>query len=198
MKREKIFNLIIGTNNPGKLREIKDLLPNNLKIYTPKKLKLKSPKENGKTFKENAIIKSKFGYNLSKIPCIADDSGICIDAMSGSPGINSNRFQKQLGGYKKAIKKIIKTIKKKGEKGATFKTVISFTYKKNKTITFSGIKKGVIVKKPVGKNGFGYDSIFKPNGQLKTYAQMSKIEKNRISHRGVAINKLVNFTNKIN
>ena len=197
MYKKQIF---IFSSNQGKVKEIVKFFPKkNFKFYTIKDFKkFKSPKEDGKSFKNNAVIKSKFGYNLSKIPCIADDSGICVDAMSGAPGINSNRFQKQLGGYKKAINKIIKAAKKIGKNGATFKTIISFTYKKNKTITFSGSKKGVIVKKPVGKNGFGYDSIFKPNGHLKTYAQMSKIEKNRISHRGVAINKLVNFTNKVN
>ena len=171
--------LFIFSSNEGKVKEIAKFFPKkNFKLYTIKDFKkFKSPKEDRKSFKSNAVIKSKFGYNLSKIPCIADDSGICVDAMSGTPGINSNRFQKQLGGYKKAIKKIIKATEKMGDNGAAFKTVISFNYKKNKTITFTGNKRGVIVKKPIGKNGFGYDPIFKPNGHLKTYAQMSKIEK---------------------
>ena len=197
MYKKRIF---IFSSNKGKIKEIKKFFPKkNFKFYTIKDFKkLKFPKEDGGSFRNNAVIKSKFGFNLSKIPCIADDSGICVDAMSGAPGVNSNRFQKRLGGYGKAINKIIKSTEKMNKNGATFKTVISFTYKKNKTITFSGNKKGVIVKKPIGKNGFGYDSIFKPNGHLKTYAQMSKIEKNSISHRAIAINKFVNFSNKIN
>ena len=92
MKRKKIINLIIGTNNPGKLREIKDLLPNKLKIYSPNKLKIRSPKENGKTFKENSLIKAKFFSNKAKMICLADDSGLEVDALDKNPGIFSSRW----------------------------------------------------------------------------------------------------------
>ena len=155
------------------------------------------PKENGKTFKKNAMIKSQFGYKISKIPCIADDSGICISALNGAPGVNSNRYKKKFGGNKKVHEKIIKIIKKSKDNKANFKTVISYTYAKNKTVIFEGSKNGTIVK-PLGKKGFDYDPIFKPKNSLKTYAQMSKRDKNKISHRAIAMKKLMIFINKSN
>jgi len=192
--------LLIFSSNKGKIKEIIKFFPKkDFNFYTLKNFKnIMLPEEKGRSFKDNAMIKSKFGFNLSNIPCIADDSGICVDALMGGPGVNSNRFQKKHGSYEKAFKKIIESTKKIGGNTAIFKTVISFTYKKNKTITFIGCKKGIIVKKPIGKNGFGYDSIFRPRGHFKTYAQMTKKEKNKISHRGIAINKFINFLKKIN
>ena len=92
MVKKNIINLIIGTNNLGKLREIKDLLPNNLKIYSPKGLKLKSPKENGKSFKENSLIKARYFSKKAKMICLADDSGLEIDVLDKSPGIFSSRW----------------------------------------------------------------------------------------------------------
>ena len=92
MIKKKIIKLIIGTNNSGKLREIRDLLPNKVKIYSPKKFKLKSPKENGKTFKENSLIKAKFFSKKTKMICLADDSGIEIDILAKQPGIFSSRW----------------------------------------------------------------------------------------------------------
>jgi len=114
--------LFIFSSNRGKIKEIIKFFPKkDFKFYTIKDFKkLKSPREEGKSFKNNAVIKSKFGFSLSKIPCVADDSGICVDALLGAPGINSNRFQNQLGGYKKAIKKLIEATKYLGEFGAIF------------------------------------------------------------------------------
>jgi len=188
LTKQKIF---IFTSNKKKLREIKKILFKKKYIFCTIKdfKKIILPKESGKTFKENAMIKSKFGYKISKIPCVADDSGICISALGDKPGIRSDRYQKRMNGYKKTFEKIAKEVIKSNKNSAYFKTVISFTYKKNKTITFEGIKRGTIVKKPVGKNGFGYDPIFKPLKCSKTYAQMSNKEKNSISHRGRALKK---------
>ena len=113
MKRKKFFNLIVGTNNAGKLREIKDLLPNNLKIYSPKDLKLKSPKENGKTFKENSLIKSKFFSKKTGMICLADDSGLEINALGKKPGIFSSRWAGSTGNFNNAIKKVFKKLSNK-------------------------------------------------------------------------------------
>ena len=92
MKKKKILKLFIGTNNQGKVKEIKDLLPNYIQIITPKDYKLKSPKENGKTFKQNSLIKAKFYSKKTKMICLADDSGLEINLLNGKPGIFSARW----------------------------------------------------------------------------------------------------------
>ena len=197
MKNNKLF---IFTTNKNKIIEIKKNLPKKLFkiIFLNNNYKIKAPKENGKTFKINAMIKSKFGYNIFKTPCVADDSGICINALNNGPGVHSNRFQKKIGGYKKAFNKIIKLTKQKNNYKAVFISVISYTYKKNKTVTFKGITRGFIINKPIGKRGFGYDPIFRPYNSKKTYGQMTKKEKNLVGHRGKALKKLLNYIKKIN
>ena len=112
MKRKKITKIIIGTNNPGKLKEIRDLLPYNLKIYSPKDLKFKSPKENGKSFKENSLIKAKYFSKKSKMICLADDSGLEIDILNKKPGIFSSRWSGTKNNFNIAIKKVFKELKK--------------------------------------------------------------------------------------
>ena len=112
MKRKKNINIIVGTNNPGKLREIKDLLPKNITIYSPKYFKLKSPKESGKSFKENSLIKAKFFSKKSNKVCLADDSGLEIDLLNKSPGIFSSRWAGQKGNFDVAIKKVFKELSK--------------------------------------------------------------------------------------
>ena len=116
MKRNFFFNLLVGTNNPGKLREIMHLLPNRLRIYSPKKFKLKSPKENGKTFKENSLIKARFFSNKADMVCLADDSGIEIDLLNKNPGIFSSRWAGTKGNFDIAIKKVFKELNKKKQK----------------------------------------------------------------------------------
>ena len=113
MYNKKITKILVGTNNEGKLREIKDLLPKSIKIYSPKNLKLKSPKENGKTFKENALIKAKFFSNKAKMICLADDSGLEIDVLDKNPGIFSSRWAGAKGNFNIAIKKVFRELNKK-------------------------------------------------------------------------------------
>ncbi len=113
MKIKKIINIIIGTNNLGKLREIKDLLPKSIKIYSPKNLKLKSPKENGTSFKENSMIKAKYFSKKTKLICLADDSGLEIDILDKKPGIFSSRWSGSKNNFNIAIKKVFKELKKK-------------------------------------------------------------------------------------
>ena len=179
MKKKKFFNLIIGTNNPGKLREIKDLLPSKIKIYSPKKLKLKSPKENGKTFKENSLIKAKFFSNKTKMICLADDSGLEIDILDKKPGIFSSRWAGRKGNFNIAIRKVYKELKKKDENWknkkiyAQFVCVLTIYWPNRKKIVSKGVIKGFISKNKKGKNGFGYDPIFIPLGKKLTFGEMS-------------------------
>ena len=198
MKFKKI-DLFIFTSNRYKLNEFKKIIPKNkFKLfYLNNFRKIKSPSETGKSFKQNAKIKSIYGYKISNMASIGEDSGICIDALDGGPGIKSKRFLQINGGYKKTNKKIIEMIQKRKKTGATFYTVIALSFK-NKTLYFYGKKRGKIVNKPLGNNGFHYDPIFKPIKSKKTYGQMKKNEKNRISHRYLALKKLISFLNKTN
>ena len=199
MKRKKIFNLIVGTNNQGKLREIKHLLPNRLKIYSPKKFKLKSPKENGKTFKENSLIKAKFFSNKADMVCLADDSGIEIDLLNKNPGIFSSRWAGTKGNFDIAIKKVFKELNRKNKNWknkrvkARFVCALSICWPGGKNISRIGKIEGFISYKKIGKNGFGYDPIFIPKGSKITFAQMSSREKFKIDHRSKAFQKIKKF-----
>ena len=199
MKRKKIINLIIGTNNPGKLREIKDLLPNKLKVYSPNKLKLKSPKENGKTFKENSLIKAKFFSNKAKMICLADDSGLEIDILDKKPGIFSSRWAGSKGNFNTAIKKVFKELSNKDKNWknkkikARFVCYLSIYWPNGKNISRNGKVEGFISSKKKGKNGFGYDPIFIPIKRKMTFAQMSPSNKFKIDHRSKAFKKIKKF-----
>ena len=113
MLKNKIIKLLVGTNNKGKLREIRDLLPKNLEIYSPKDFKINIPSENGKTFKENSLIKAKFFSKKTKMTCLSDDSGLEIDALNGDPGIYSARWGGKKGNFKKAMNRVFKELDKK-------------------------------------------------------------------------------------
>ena len=199
MKRKKIINLVIGTNNPGKLREIKDLLPNKLKVFSPNKLKLKSPKENGKTFKENSLIKAKFFSNKAKMICLADDSGLEIDILDKKPGIFSSRWAGSKGNFNTAIKKVFKELSNKDKNWknkkikARFICSLSIYWPNGKNISRNGKVEGFISSKKKGKNGFGYDPIFIPIKRKMTFAQMSPSNKFKIDHRSRAFKKIKKF-----
>jgi len=199
MKKKKIFNLIIGTNNLGKLREIKDLLPNNLRIFSPKKLKFKSPKENGKTFKENSLIKAKFFSKKTNMVCLADDSGLEIDFLDKKPGIFSSRWAGLKGNFDIAIKKVFLELNKKDKNWknkkikARFVCVLSICWPNGKNISKTGKIEGFISPQKKGKNGFGYDPIFIPNKRKITFAQMLAKEKFKIDHRSKAFKKIKRF-----
>ena len=169
-------------------------LKTNIKIIGLNSLsKIKNPKENGSTFQKNAKIKSLYGFKKFKQPCFADDSGICINALGGLPGIKSKRFIQKNRGLNKTLNKVIETTKQKINNKAYFHTCIALTLNKKKTIFFEGKVYGKISEEPKGKRGFGYDPIFIPKGFKKTFAQMTSSEKNIISHRSIAVNKLKKY-----
>ena len=155
--------------------------------------KVKEPKETGGTFSSNAKIKSMHGQKIFKIPCFADDSGFCVEALSNGPGVKSKRFLEKFSSNKKAFEYIISNVVKKRNNKAFFVTAISLTLKENHHITFLGKISGTVSLKPKGMNGFGYDPIFIPENNIKTFAEMSLEEKNVISHRKIAITKLKSF-----
>ena len=155
--------------------------------------KIKSPNENGITFKENAKIKSNFGLKTYKKPCFADDSGICIEAMNNNPGINSKKFLEQNSGALDTFNLIFSLVNKTKKNKAFFQTSICLSLKAKKHIFFNGIVKGTITQSIKGSGGFGYDPIFVPLGYKKTFAEMTVEEKNLVSHRSIAIKKLKKY-----
>ena len=199
MKKKKIVNIIIGSNNPGKLREIKELLPKNLKIYSPKDLKLKSPKENGKTFYENSLIKAKFFSKKAKMISLSDDSGLEINALNNRPGIYSSRWSGPKSNFNLAITKVFKALNKKDSNWkkkkirARFICVMTIYWPDGKSISKSGIINGFISSKKIGRNGFGYDPIFIPKNKKITFGQMPLKKKLRIDHRFKAYQKIKKF-----
>ena len=199
MKRKKIFKIIIGTNNSGKLKEIRDLLPKKLTIYSPKDLKLKSPKENGKSFKENSLIKAKFFSNKTKMICLADDSGLEIDLLNNEPGIYSARWAGKNNNFNLAINKVYKELNKKDKnwfvenKNASFVCALTIYWPNNSFVTVVGKVSGTISKYKKGKNGFGYDPIFIPKNSKLTFGQMKLSLKYEIDHRMKAFRKIKKF-----
>ena len=191
---KKISKIIIGTHNKGKFKELSFLLSKKIKKISPENLGIKSPKENGKTFKQNSEIKAKYFFSKSKLYSISDDSGLCINCLNGKPGIYSARWAKKNGGFYKAMKKIISLIYIKNNKPRTTKAkfVCSLTFQlnKNKKITRQGVIYGNISNSIKGKNGFGYDSIFIPKNYKLTFGQMNKRKKMIIDHRYLAFKKL--------
>ena len=199
MKNKKIIEILVGTNNDGKLREIIDLLPNFYKIYSPKDYKLKSPKENGKSFLENSLIKAKYFSLKTKKICIADDSGLEISLLNNQPGIFSARWGGKKNNFDLAIKKIYSKLSKKDKKWknkiikARFVCALTIFGLKKKPIQSLGIVNGKISRQKVGKNGFGYDPIFIPNGKSRTFGQMKYLDKLKIDHRMKAYKKIKKF-----
>ena len=196
---EKISKLLIGTNNKGKYKEIKDLLPKYIKTHSTSEFKLKSPTEDGLTFTENSIIKSKHFSKKTKLICLADDSGLEIDILDKSPGIYSARWGGKKGNFKKAINRVYRELSKKDKNWkhkkvtARFICALSICYLDKKIASVLGKVEGYISEKPKGKNGFGYDPIFIPKNKRKTFGEMSSLQKYKIDHRFAAFKKIKKF-----
>ena len=199
MYKQKINKLLIGTNNKGKLREIKSLLPKKIKIYSTSTFNLRSPVENGKTFKESSLIKSKYFSKKTRLLCLADDSGLEIDFLNKSPGIYSARWGGKYGDFSKAIKRVYRELNKKDKNWknkkikARFICALSIYNLDKKIASVHGKVEGFISKKPKGKNGFGYDPIFIPRNKIKTFGEMKSSEKYKIDHRFDAFKKIKKF-----
>ena len=196
---KKISHLLIGSNNKGKLKEIKALLPKYMKIYSTSDLNIKSPVENGKTFEENSIIKSKYFSKKTNLPCLADDSGLEIDILNKAPGIYSARWGGKNSDFNKAIKKVYKELDKKDKNWkskkikARFVCSLSVSYLEKVIACVRGKIEGTISNEPKGNNGFGYDPIFIPNGKKLTFGEMSLKIKYKMDHRFNAFKKIKKF-----
>ena len=199
MLKKKIKKLLIGTNNKGKLKEIRDLLPKNIVTLSTAEFKLKSPRENGKSFKENSLIKSKYFSKKTNLICLADDSGLEIDILDKNPGIYSARWGGRNSDFNKAIKRVYRELKKKDKYWrnkkirARFVCALSISYLSKKICCVIGKVEGIISDKPRGKNGFGYDPIFIPINKKKTFGEMKPAQKYKLDHRSKAFKKIKKF-----
>ena len=199
MLKKKIKTLLIGTNNKGKLKEIRDLLPKTIKNYPTSKFNLKSPVENGNSFKENSLLKAKYFSKKTNLICLADDSGLEIDCLNKKPGIFSARWGGPDGDFNKAIKKVFRELFKKDKNWkkkkikARFICALSICYLDKIIASVSGKIEGTISNYPRGRNGFGYDPIFIPKNKKKTFGEMKPSNKYKIDHRSIAFKKIKKF-----
>ena len=187
--------ILFFSNNKNKIKEILVLfkgIPN--KIITLNDFKrISSPQETGHSFEDNARIKSTYGFLKFNKICFADDSGICIEALKGQPGVNSKDFLNSLKSKDSLFNKIITAASNKKNYLAYFQTSICLTISNDTSLIFNGRINGTISTQIRGLDGFGYDPIFIPKGYKNTFAQMSIEEKNKVSHRAVAIKKLKKY-----
>jgi XTP/dITP diphosphohydrolase len=188
--------LIFATNNPDKLREIQDLLGDNFKLYSLKDLDFSDDiPETGDTLEINASRKANFVYRIFNRDVFADDTGLEIDALKGKPGVHSARYAGPEKNSAANIMRVINELKYARNRTARFRTIITLIIN-DKEYSFEGIVEGMILKSLRGQEGFGYDPVFQPSGYTQTFAEMELKQKNLISHRAIAFNKLVGFLKK--
>ena len=199
MLKKKIKEIVVGSNNEGKIKEITDLLPKYYVISSPKDYGLKSPKENGKTFLKNSLIKAEYFSKKTGKICIADDSGLEIEMLSNQPGIYSARWGGKKGDFNLAISKVYKELSKSDKNWklkkvkARFICALTIYGLKKNPIQSLGIINGEISKKKIGNKGFGYDPIFIPEKKELTFGQMNQRIKFKNDHRSKAFKKIKKF-----
>ncbi|WP_299013996.1 non-canonical purine NTP diphosphatase [uncultured Polaribacter sp.] len=187
------MKLVFSTNNANKLKEVQEMLPTSIEILSLKDINcFDEVEETETTLEGNAKLKAdyitnKFGYN-----CFADDTGLEVESLDGKPGVYSARFAGEPANAENNMQKLIKELQNKTNRKAQFRTAICLNLD-NKQFLFEGVCKGEILTQKQGEKGFGYDPIFKPEGFTTSFAQMNSEEKNKISHRGLAVQQLVNF-----
>ena len=197
-----MIEILFATNNSNKLYEVQAQLPKRIKLISLKDIECNEEiPETQNTIEGNAIQKANYVKNKYNLDCFAEDTGLEVEILNGEPGVYSARYAGPEKNTKDNIQKLLYKLKDKANRKAQFKTVIAMHFK-GKLITFQGICKGEITENVMGSEGFGYDPIFKPLGNSKTFAQLSLNEKNKIGHRGRAVTQLIDFfqakTNLIN
>lgn len=185
--------LVFATNNAHKLEEVEAKLAGRIKLLSLNDINCNDDiEETGLTFVENASIKSKYISNKYQVNCFGDDSGLEIDALSGEPGVYSARYAGKHGDHAANMAKVLANLGDNPNRKARFRTVISLIWNGDEYF-FEGTVEGTIRKERSGNGGFGYDPIFQPDGYDVTFAEMSLDEKNSISHRAIAVEKLTEF-----
>lgn len=187
------MKLVFATHNSNKLAEIKAILPAHIELVSLEDIGCDQPIEEwGKTIEDNAIIKAKYIWDNYQLNCFSDDTGLEVEALDNAPGVYSARYAGEDRDAQKNNDKLLDALKNKSNRNARFKTVIALMIEGKLTL-FEGIARGSITDKASGEGGFGYDPVFKAQGYEQTFAQLSKPEKNKISHRGLAFQKLAAF-----
>ena len=194
----KIEEIIIGTNNGGKYKEICALLPKNVKKYSPKEFDILSPEETGESFEKNSFIKASYFSKKTNLICLSDDSGLEIDLLKGRPGIYSSRWSGHKNNFDLAIKRVFKEMSKlkkdwKNDSSARFICCMTLFWPGGKVYSSRGMVLGKIPTQKKGKNGFGYDPIFIPDGYDKTFGEIKPKLKMSIDHRFKAYLKIKRF-----
>lgn len=191
------MELVFATNNKHKLEELQALLGDKIKLLSLKDIACfedipeEQPTLEGNANQKSAYVFEKYGYD-----CFADDTGLEIDALNGEPGVYSARYAGEEKSADANMQKVLEQLEKINNRSARFRTVISLIIK-GKEVQFEGIVKGEIIKNERGGSGFGYDPIFQPEGYKVTFAEMDLAEKNKISHRGRAVQKLIKYLQKL-
>jgi XTP/dITP diphosphohydrolase len=192
------MKLIFATNNQNKVAEIKSALTEGLEIITLKEAGIDIDiTEPHNTIEENATEKSTVIHNLTKQNCFSEDTGLEVAALNGEPGVRSARYAGDDANNKNNIALLLRNMENIENRTAQFKTVISLIFDEVEH-QFTGICTGKIIREEIGEMGFGYDAVFEPDGDTKTFAQMTMQEKNKYSHRKKALAKLINFLNNYN
>lgn len=192
------MELIIASQNQNKLVEFKKILGDKINLFSLSDIGLNQEiPENEKTIKKNAMFKAKFVNTQTGKNVFADDTGLEIDSLNGEPGVYSARYSGVERNSEKNIELVLTKLKNKSNRNSRFKTIISLIID-GKSVNFEGVVEGKITEEKRGSNGFGYDPIFQPNGYASTFGEMSLKEKNKISHRSIAINKMVQYLKENN
>lgn len=187
------MNIVFATNNPNKLAEVRALLPSEIKVLSLQDINCNEElPENGDTLEDNAAQKAYYVYDNYGFNCFADDSGLEIDALDGRPGVYSARYAGSECLAEDNMDKVLHELDGLDNRDACFRTVVSLVINGNE-VQFEGMIEGQIIPEKWGSEGFGYDPIFLPDGYEKSFAQMSLSEKGEISHRGIAVKKLIKY-----
>lgn len=189
------MQFVFATHNKNKLNEVKSLIPKTINLLSLDNINFNTEiEETSTTIEGNALLKAKTIYEQKKINCFSDDSGLLVDFLNGAPGVYSARYAGEQKNDDDNIKKLLFELKDAPTRAAHFKTVIALIIE-GKEFLFEGVIFGKITLEKMGTNGFGYDPIFMPDGYSETFAQINSQTKNIISHRGIAVKKLINFLN---
>ena len=186
--------LVFATNNQHKIDEAQDIVKGKLKLISLKEAGVDiDVDETETTFRGNALLKAQAVWELTGLPCVADDSGLCVEALGGEPGVYSSRYAGEAGNHTKNNEKLLKEMDGKSDRRAFFTTVLCLVGLDDTPIYIEGRVNGVILREIQGRDGFGYDPLFCPDGGNRSFAEMSSAEKNAMSHRGRAFQSLMEY-----
>lgn len=188
------MEIIFATNNAHKLEEVRSVLGAKFKVLSLSDIGCNvEVEETSDTFEGNALLKAQYVFEHYNRPCFSDDSGLEVDALFNAPGVYSARYGGEHGNHEKNMDKLLNSLMGQSNRKARFRTVLCYLNEVGEVHYFNGVVNGIILSKKQGAAGFGYDPLFMPHGHNRTFAQMTPEAKNKISHRALAVNELLNF-----